>query len=377
MVVKPTMKNSKSPYNHGQQKLFSIFFFLAIGFTLGIITSSKINWTPFYLSSSSSNLFLNKLKHTTKQRVGLNGYTEPFERMHDMGDQELFWRASMVPRLEKYPYKRVPKIAFLFLVKREIPFAPLWEEFFNGNRGLYSIYVHRRPSYKYSARAGSVFYKRTIPSKATRWGRVNIMDAERRLLANALLDFSNERFILLSQSHIPLFNFSTIYSYLINSNSTYIESYDKPGPAGRARYKPNMGPTIMPANWRKGSQWFEMDRKLAIEVISDDTYYPLFTKFCKSCVADEHYLPTFVNIKRWHNVENRSLTWVDWSEKAFHPKNFLSSEVAVEFLEKLKYGSSCNYNGRETRVCFLFARKFLPNCLGKLLEFAPKIMGFG
>ena len=35
--------------------------------------------------------------------------------------------------------------------------------------------------------------------QAVLWGEVSIVDAERRLLANALLDFSNERFILLSE----------------------------------------------------------------------------------------------------------------------------------------------------------------------------------
>jgi len=46
------------------------------------------------------------------------------------------------------------------------------------------------------------------------WGNVNMMEAERRLLSNALLDISNQRFVLISESCIPLFNFSTIYSYL-------------------------------------------------------------------------------------------------------------------------------------------------------------------
>jgi Core-2/I-Branching enzyme len=209
-----------------------------------------------------------------------------------------------------------------------------------------------------------------------RWGRVNVMDAERRLLANALLDFTNERFVLLSESHIPLFNFSTIYSYLIG-HTIYIELYDLQGPAGRNRYRKKMGPVIGPEQWRKGSQWFEMDRKLALEVISDDKYYPEFKKHCKSCVADEHYLPTLLHMKMWPNVENRSLTWMYWSKNRYHPAIFSSEDVTIEFLSKLRHGRTCNYNGMRTTVCFLFARKFLPNCLGRLLELAPKVLGFG
>lgn len=211
----------------------------------------------------------------------------------------------------------------------------------------------------------------------TRWGHVNMMDAERRLLANALLDFTNERFILLSESHIPLFNFSTVYSYLMGP-TIYIESYNNmPGPTGRTRYSKKMGPVIRPEHWHRGSQWFDMDRKLALEVISDEKYYPEFRKHCKLCVAHEHYLPTMLNINRWRNVENRSLTWMSWSKNENQPAKFSGDDVTIEFLKKLRHGRSCNYNGMETRVCFLFARKFLPNCLGRLLELSPIILGFG
>lgn len=68
------------------------------------------------------------------------------------------------------------------------------------------------------------------------WGSVTLVDAERRLLANALLDFSNERFVLLSDSCIPLYNFSTVYKYLIGSIHSFVGSYDDPSRYGRGRY---------------------------------------------------------------------------------------------------------------------------------------------
>uniref|UniRef100_A0A2N9I0G9 Uncharacterized protein n=1 Tax=Fagus sylvatica TaxID=28930 RepID=A0A2N9I0G9_FAGSY len=92
-----------------------------------------------------------------------------------------------------------------------------------------------------------------------------MVEAERRLLANALLDVSNQRFVLLSESCIPLFNFSTIYNYLMGSTETFVEVYDLPGPVGQGRFNRKMSPTIKLKQWRKGSQWFEMDRDLAIE----------------------------------------------------------------------------------------------------------------
>lgn len=59
-----------------------------------------------------------------------------------------------------------------------------------------------------------------------------MIDGERRLLASALLDFTNERFVLLSESCIPLFNFTTIYSYLMNASESNIGSYEEPWKVG-------------------------------------------------------------------------------------------------------------------------------------------------
>jgi hypothetical protein len=209
------------------------------------------------------------------------------------------------------------------------------------------------------------------------WGKVNMIEAERRLLANALLDLSNQRFVLLSESCIPLFNFSTIYSYLINSTQNFVMAFDEPSSVGRGRYNSHMYPAIKIQQWRKGSQWFEMDRELAVEVVSDQKYFPIFQKHCRgSCYADEHYLPTFVSIKFWETNSNRSLTWVDWSKGGAHPAKFLRTDVTVEALMRLRSGRKCEYRGNTTNICFLFARKFSPGALDRLLRFAPKLMQF-
>lgn len=209
------------------------------------------------------------------------------------------------------------------------------------------------------------------------WGNVNMVEAERRLLANALLDFSNQHFVLLSESCIPLYNFSIVYSYLINSTRNFVELYDLPGGVGRGRYSHEMGPTIKLEHWRKGSQWFAMDRNLAIEVISDNIYFPVFQGYCKgSCYADEHYLPTYVNMRFGERNANRTLTWVDWSRGGPHPSKFIRMDVTPAFLEKLRSGSSCEYNGERSNVCFLFARKFTFDALDRLLRFATQIMHF-
>ncbi|KAG6407832.1 hypothetical protein SASPL_130831 [Salvia splendens] len=344
--------------------LAHLFFFIA-GLTFGIIVC-------FHFKSFSFNLQVTngQFSITTAQPP-----PPPPSLMHGMGDEELLWKASMAPKIQEFPFKRVPKVAFMFLTKGPVVLAPLWDRFFKGNQGLYSIYVHSDPSFNGSEPEGSVFRGRRIASKEVQWGNVNMVEAERRLLANALLDFSNQYFVLLSESCIPLYNFSTIYSHLMESSHNFVESYDLPGPVGRGRYNQEMGPTITLDMWRKGSQWFQIDRNLAVEIISDKTYFPVFQNYCSgSCYADEHYLPTFVSMKFGERNANRTLTWVDWSRGGPHPSKFIRTDITKEL--KMRSGSSCEYNGAKTNVCFLFARKFTLNALDRLLRFAPSIMHF-
>jgi hypothetical protein len=82
-----------------------------------------------------------------------------------MADEELLWRASFAPRVRAYPFPRVPKLAFMFLTRGPLPLAPLWERFFRGHQGRYSVYVHALPSYRGNYTADSVFYQRDVASK--------------------------------------------------------------------------------------------------------------------------------------------------------------------------------------------------------------------
>ncbi|XP_071695449.1 glycosyltransferase BC10-like [Rutidosis leptorrhynchoides] len=370
--------------------LLSIIIFFGFGLCFGIILT-------FHLKNVSLNLHFTQFSVTTTDtitiqndtvsfspppskkpdRIGLEDYIRPANVMHDLSDEELIWKASMVPKVSEYPYNRTPKVAFMFLTRGSVLLSPLWEMFFKGYNGLFNIYVHSSSSSNWTEPQDSVFFGRRIPSKTVEWGKVSMIEAERRLLANALLDFSNQRFVLLSEACIPLFNFSTIYAYLINSNHNNVESYDLEGPVGRGRYNWKMNPTVKLNQWRKGSQWFEMNRDLAIEVISDKTYFPVFQDYCNgSCYADEHYLPTFVTRRFGEMNSNRTLTIVDWSKGGPHPTRFTRYDVTPEFLMKLRNEMDCVYNGRRNETCHLFARKFTTHALDRLLRLAPKIFQF-
>ncbi|KAE8664391.1 UPF0587 [Hibiscus syriacus] len=75
----------------------------------------------------------------------------PSNLLHSMSDKELFWRASFAPRIKKYPFRRVPKIAFMFLTKGPLPLSPLWERFLMAMKAvILSMFIHchrSRPSF--------------------------------------------------------------------------------------------------------------------------------------------------------------------------------------------------------------------------------------
>ncbi|KAJ9564368.1 hypothetical protein OSB04_000334 [Centaurea solstitialis] len=351
---------------------------------------------------------------------------EQIPMMHNESDEDLVRRVmnTLAMNTTIAPYK----VAFMFLTPGPMPLLPLWELFFKGHKGLFSIYIHPHPDYNDTVPQDSVFYDTRIRSqlpnvtsgwvllpirvgslnttnpeesvvvfllvadepdallrplaypqrKPVYWGDISMVDAERRLLANALLDPLNQRFVLLSDSCIPLFNFTTTYNYLVNSKQSYISSFDDKRKSGRGRYNPQMSPNITIQDWRKGSQWFEVNRDLAFKIVVEQKYYSSFKEFCHPpCYNDEHYLPTMVNILYGEMNSNRTVTHVDWSIVGPHPRKFVQREITEELLNSIRFGSmECVYNNNTTPMCLLFARKFAPDTLNPLLTFAPLLFGF-
>lgn len=356
---------------------FVIFctLFLVLGFGLMIISMYSVRFFGVQQIATAAPSGFEEAANTDNSLE--RWIKPPSNLLHTMNDTELLWRASIVPQIKEYPFKRVPKIAFMFLTKGPLPLAPLWDRFFKGHQGKYSIYVHALPSYNTGYPPSSVFYRRQVPSQMVEWGRMSMCEAERRLLANALLDISNEWFILLSESCIPLHNFSKIYSYISRSRHSFMGSFDEIGPYGRGRYNPRMQPEVTLSQWRKGSQWFEVNRRLAVNIIQDTTYYPKFKEFCRpACYVDEHYFPTMLSIQLPHLLANRTLTWTDWSRGGAHPATFGKADITEGFFKRIFGGQSCLYNGQPTPVCYLFARKFAPSALEPLLGLASRVLGY-
>ncbi|KAI3806610.1 hypothetical protein L1987_22520 [Smallanthus sonchifolius] len=281
-----------------------------------------------------------------------------------------------------------PKVAFMFLTPGPLPFEVLWDKFFQGHDGRFSVYVHA--SREQATHVSPYFNGRNIRSEKVDWGKISMVDAERRILMNALQDPDNQQFVLLSDSCVPLHNFDFVYNYLIFSNLSFIDCYDDPGPHGAGgRYSEHMLPEIEFKHFRKGSQWFTMTRKHALIIMADSLYYRKFRLYCRpgfegrNCYSDEHYFQTLFYMVDPSGIANWSVTYVDWSERKWHPRSYKPQDITSKLLRNLTtfdtsfhftsdekktvLATPCMWNGMR-RPCFLFARKFNPETLDNLLQ---------
>ncbi|CAL2251235.1 unnamed protein product [Prunus armeniaca] len=211
-----------------------------------------------------------------------------------------------------------PKIAFLFLARRSLPLDFLWGSFFEkADMPNFSIYIHSAPGFSFdeSTTRSHFFYGRQLTNSIqVGWGESSMIEAERLLFATALEDPANQRFVLLSDSCVPLYNFSYIYNYLMASPRSFVDSFLD---VKEGRYNPKMSPNIPKQKWRKGSQWIALVRSHAEVLVDDEVVLPAFRKFCKrrppldarkgklniklqkqhNCIPDEHYVQTLLTVR--------------------------------------------------------------------------------
>ncbi|CAB4275732.1 unnamed protein product [Prunus armeniaca] len=300
-----------------------------------------------------------------------------------------------------------PKIAFLFLARRSLPLDFLWGSFFeNADMPNFSIYIHSAPGFSFdeSTTRSHFFYGRQLTNSIqVGWGESSMIEAERLLFATALEDPANQRFVLLSDSCVPLYNFSYIYNYLMASPRSFVDSFLD---VKEGRYNPKMSPNIPKQKWRKGSQWIALVRSHAEVLVDDEVVLPAFRKFCKrrppldarkgklniklqkqhNCIPDEHYVQTLLTMsEREDELERRTLTYTLWNNsatktesKGWHPMTFTHSNAAPQKIKEIKEINhvyyETEYRTEWCRVnstyvpCFLFARKFSQGAAMRLLS---------
>ncbi|XP_057983863.1 glycosyltransferase BC10 [Malania oleifera] len=307
------------------------------------------------------------------------------------------------------PSAQRPKIAFLFIARNRIPLEMVWDAFLQGEKeNRFSIFVHSRPGFVLSkATTRSVYFlnRQVNDSIQVDWGESSMIQAERVLLKNALVDPFNERFVFLSDSCVPLYNFSYTYDYIMSTSTSFVDSF---ADTKEGRYNPKMNPIIPVFNWRKGSQWAVLTRKHAKVVVKDDMVFPMFKRHCKrrslpefwrdhplpadaskehNCIPDEHYVQTLLAQEGLEGeITRRSLTYTSWDpsssknpeRRGWHPLTYKFSDATPKLIQSIKgidniyYETEhrrewCSSKGKPSK-CFLFARKFTRPAALKLLN---------
>ncbi|KAG2395685.1 uncharacterized protein HKW66_Vig0069390 [Vigna angularis] len=247
-----------------------------------------------------------------------------------------------------------PKIAFLFLVRRNLPLDFLWDAFFqNGDVSRFSIYVHSTPGFVLdeSTTRSQFFYGRQISNSIqVLWGESSMIQAERLLLEAALEDPSNQRFVLLSDR------------LLCSSVQLFVRVQLCHGFSEEFR-----------------GQWITVIRKHAEAIVDDDVIFSVFKKYCKrrppidtskgklnlsrpsllsgnqvktdwklqklhNCIPDEHYVQTLLAMHGLESeLERRTITYTLWNQsttkmenKGWHPVTFGYSNAGPQRIMEIK-----------------------------------------
>ncbi|KAE8732796.1 Detected protein of unknown function [Hibiscus syriacus] len=238
---------------------------------------------------------------------------------------------------EGYPYPTQP-LPSLFLTVRPLPFAPLWELYFNQiPKSLFNVYVHADLTHPYETPFSGVFAHRVIRSKPALRFTPTLISAARWLLAHALLhDRSNYMFVLLSASCIPIQSFNFTNRTLIRSKKSFIEILDNE--IGTFDRWAKRGPRRDAAGDHLGqvqSTVWEWD----------------------NCYPEENYLPTLVHVHDPIGVVPATLTHVDWNGSSDgHPRMGSDSSVI------------------RRRDPFLLARKFASDSIQQLMRIASEVI---
>ncbi|CAL1358068.1 unnamed protein product [Linum trigynum] len=306
-----------------------------------------------------------------------------------------------------------PRIAFLFIARNRLPLEVVWDAFFKGEESRFSVFVHSRPGFLFNeATTRSEYFldRQVNNSIQVDWGEASMIEAERILLRHALEDPSNRRFVFLSDSCIPLYNFSYTYDYIMSTSTSFVDSF---ADTKDGRYNPKMDPVIPVDNWRKGSQWVVLTRQHAGVVVQDSTVFPAFQKHCRrkslpefwrdqpfptdpskehNCIPDEHYVQTLLAQKGLEKeITRRSLTHSSWDvssskdpkRRGWHPVSYKFSDATPMLIQSIKDIDNIYYETEYRRewctskgkpsTCFLFARKFTRPAALRLLNMQSEL----
>ena len=216
---------------------------------------------------------------------------------------------------------------------------------------LFSVYVHAPPAFRGydedSLWAGKLIQHRV----QTSWGAHTLVEATRNLLWEAYRDPLNTRFLLVSESDLPIYDPFTLYQQVQAETRSRLDTcrHEKTSPW---RWDPRMETARLRFyHWRKSPQWMSMIREHVGLVLNDEEVYRKFERHCwsawdqqhqrwyRDCFSDEHYFATLLSVEE-RDEEGvcmaRGVSYTEWEGNAAHPKSFGSHVIDADLIRRAR-----------------------------------------
>ncbi len=260
------------------------------------------------------------------------------------------------------------KIAFCFLCKDSLKNISLWKKFFTGNEDKFNIYFHF--SKKNIIAYKDFFNSKIVPYQETCWG--DIYRAIFSLYKGAFND-NNFKYILLSESCIPVKNFLFTYEYLTADDKSFL-SFQSNNPTTEwekstlihnlqryiynAKKSKNFIYKISIEDWFYSETWNILNKEHVALILNN--YYLIEEFKAMKCFAyDENIVCYLLSINnKLDDIRNIKTTFVNWKK------------AVVDKLGRHPYTyQNLNDLNLHDFEDFLFARKFndIKGLEGKIL----------
>lgn len=234
------------------------------------------------------------------------------------------------------------KIAFLFIVKDRINRVDLWKKYFQGYEDLYMCYI--------ISKSNAIEYE--IPNTInisdkynSDYGGVKYVKSILFMLKEAIANKKNYKFIIFTESCIPITNFNNLYNYLTKDNSSFINMtyvVDTEWKAAANRYNQLSRRDIQRSDWYgHNAQGIVFNRKLAKFLISTKSRLSNVTNVYN---IDEHYYAYVIIANKMKfddfDIVLTSPLFVNWKDKSEsknhrpYPKTYLT--IDKELIKTLR-----------------------------------------
>jgi hypothetical protein len=257
------------------------------------------------------------------------------------------------------------KIGLLFLTVGDVPHSVLWQQWLAGAEGRYAIFMHPKyPDQVFSP----LFADKIIPNRVQiNHGSVfpynGDLGGHLAMLKEALLDTDIDKFVMLTESCMPIRPFDTVYETLTADAKSWLCHYPDAPPYPQGRFERLTQPSQSPIDHR---YWFCSEFQSALTrphaqilINQQPQYFDAFRTVPGAC---ENYAPTMLamaGVDLDAETTGYSCTFVDWTTG--RPKNF--PLLTGEDIDRLALSRH------------LFARKFPSAC--NLREWWPTLMAKG